>query len=386
MDELAALSKSNLAKFKDWRRRDGKITLIILHDQMANIRVFLRWCEEKEIVADGLADNVEMPDVEEGDMVSYVRLDTESAERIIAYHQQFRYTTRGFAMFGLMWEGLCRLGGVRSLDLEDYNREEGYITLTHSPEEGTPLKNGASNEDTEHGGGEREINLPEWVCQSLNEYLDGTSDPSHPQRIDVKDEYGRKPLFSTRNGRVFHSTIRRDLYRITQPCRYGQGCPYNRDPDKCDARNDNSRLSQCPSSVSPHPVRRGGICHQIKQGVNKDTICNRANVSRNVLDTHYDIRTREEARRQRRKELMKHLDGYEELKKPTAVETQIPLLQDALQVKRRVKRNLHDPVVQQRVIYGTAMFAIFVSLVSIYFAFLGIGIDLDNRRLVFEPL
>jgi hypothetical protein len=90
---------------------------------------------------------------------------------------------------------------------------------------------------------------------------------------------------------VSKSTLRRDLYRITQPCRYGAGCPHDRDPEHCESRLDNNLLSTCPSNVSPHPIRRGGICDQLKQGVPKDTICERADVSRKVLNKHYDLRT-----------------------------------------------------------------------------------------------
>jgi len=82
-------------------------------------------------------------------------------------------------------------------------------------------------------------------------------------------------------------------------------------PNTCNARNKNNRLSRCPSNTSPHPVRRGGICHQLNQGVPKQIICERADVSRRVLNRHYDLRTKQEARKQRRKKLQPHLDGYE---------------------------------------------------------------------------
>ena len=211
IEDLSELSSRDFEGFKEWRKKDGNIVLATLHGQLANVRVFTRWCEKVEIVDDGLAEEIDMPDLERSDIVSYVRLDPDPAERIIEYHKQFDYVTREFAEFILMWVSLTRLGDVRALDLEDYNREEGYIVLEHEREEGTPLKNGES--EVEGEGGEREISLPNWVCEILNTYIDGTGDPQHPKRIDVEDENGRKPLFTTRYGRASTSTVRRDLYR-----------------------------------------------------------------------------------------------------------------------------------------------------------------------------
>lgn len=277
VEDLSELSSQNFEGFKSWRQRDGNIVLATLDGQLSNIRSWIRWCEQVELVEQGLADSIEMPDLDPSDEVSYVRLSAEAAEQIREYYDQLDYVPREYAEWVLMWEVLLRLGGVRSLDLDNYNREEGYIELEHDPEEGTPLKNGESKVEGE--GGERELNLPDWVCEILNTYIDGTGDPNDPKRIEAEDEYGRKPLFTTEKGRVSESTVRRDLYRITQPCRYGAACPHERDPTDCEARQDSNRYSYCPSNVSPHPVRRGGICHQINQGVPKETICDRADVS-----------------------------------------------------------------------------------------------------------
>ncbi len=387
IDDLSELSEQDLQGLHDWRKQDENINLTSLHGQLADIRVFLRWCEKAEVISDELADEMEIPDEEDIDDVSYVRIDAEEANRIIEYHQQYPYVTRAFAEFVVMWAGLCRLGDVRSLDLDNYDRDGGYIELEHDLDEETPLKNGESDGDTEHGGGEREVNLPNWACDVLNRYIDGTGDDQHPQRISGTDDYGRQPIFTTERGRISKSTLRKDLYRITQPCRYGRECPYDKDPDSCEARNDYDLLSQCPSSVSPHPVRRGGICDQIKRGVDKDIICNRADVSRPVLDKHYDIRSREEAREQRREELKKVLDGYEEPEelRPTTWQEQIPVLYDVTRMKRRAEKHWNDPSTRTRLVKGFAGYAVFVALVAVNFGFLGIGIDPVSWEVVVSP-
>ena len=308
LEDLSNLSSRNLEEFREWRKQDGNIGLATLHGQLMNIRAMIKWCERTEIVESGLADKIDMPDLDDSDIVSFVRLQAETAELIMEYNLQFGYVTRQFAEFALIWGALLRLGDVRSLDLDDYKRDEQYIKLTHNGEEGTPLKNGPCT--AENHGGERRINLPDWLCEILNTYIDGTGNSHEPQRIDAEDDYGRKPLFTTKYGRVSDTTLRRDLYRVTQPCQYGEPCPHDMDPEECDAKNSNNHLSKCRSNVSPHPVRRGAICYQLKQGVPKDKICGRADVSLKVLNRHYDLRTKEEARIDRRKEYQKHLDGY----------------------------------------------------------------------------
>ncbi|QSG04061.1 tyrosine-type recombinase/integrase [Natranaeroarchaeum sulfidigenes] len=377
IDDLSDLSSRDFEGFKKWRKKDGNIVLATLHGQLANVRVFTRWCETVEIVEQGLADEMDMPDLDRSDIVSYVRLDTETAEQIIEYHRQFDYVTRGFAEFALMWESLNRLGDVRALDLKHYNREEGYIVLEANEEEGTPLKNGES--EVEGEGGEREISLSDWVCEVLNTYIDGTGDPAHPKRIDAEDEHGRKPLFTTRYGRASVSTVRRDLYRITQPCQYGVECPHDRNPNECDARQNNNRLSRCPSNVSPHPVRRGGICHQLKEGVAKDVICGKADVSRKVLNKHYDLRTKEEAREQRRKELKKHLEGYENsptYNQETWLTQELPAVADGIRFTTDYLESLGETPDRTRLAKGLGGYLLFVTMIAINFELLGIGFDM----------
>lgn len=374
-DDLSELSLRDIEGFRQWRKRDENVSLVTLHKQLAKVRVFIRWCEKIEIIADGLADEIDLPDLEPSDVVSHTRLDSESAEKILEYHGQIDYVTRQFAEFALMWAVLTRLGGVRSLDLGHYHREEGYIEIEHNPEEGTPLKNGES--DVEGEGGEREVNLPDSVCEILNRYIDGTGDPNHPKRIEVEDQYGRKPLFTTKSGRVSKSTLRRDLYRITQPCRYGAGCPHDRDPEHCESRLDNNLLSTCPSNVSPHPIRRGGICDQLKQGVPKDTICERADVSRKVLNKHYDLRTKKEAREQRREELREHLEGYDgkpqtRVREPSVFERELPLMSDVMAAKDNYTGSLDNLPDRARIAKGLVGYVAFATFLGFDFALLGI--------------
>ncbi len=162
----------------------------------------------------------------------------------------------------------------------------------------------------------------------------------------------------------------RPRIRISQPCKYGLSCPNDVYPDNCTAAQENRYLSQCPFSRSPHPIRRGRIIHQIKEGVSKATICERADVSRKVLDKHYDLRTKEEARRQRREELKSVLNDYEYNDGSQVVpeaeskyESQVPVLRNLRSLPKFVRDRPRKP--SMRVMKGSAGFFGYVGMVAI---------------------
>lgn len=88
---------------------------------------------------------------------------------------------------------------------------------------------------------------------------------------------------------------------MTRPCVYGN-CPHNRETESCEATDDN-HASQCPSSVSPHPVRRGIITHHLLKDVPQTAVSGRCDVSKDILDQHYDRRSELEKAEQRREYL-----------------------------------------------------------------------------------
>lgn len=390
IDDLASLSSRDIEGFKDWRKRDENIALTTLDGQLSNIRCFIRKCERLEIIEEGLADSIDMPDLDYSDEVSYVRIEASDAQAILDYHQKHDYATRAHAEFALMWDTLCRLGDCRGLDLEDYGKDDegqAYVEFVHRPETGTPIKNGKG--DVEGAGGERKVNVSEWAAEIIDEYI-------KEKRETATDDYGRDPLFTTVGGRPVTSTVRRDIYKITQPCRYTQDCPVGRDPEQCEAKNDSDLLPRCPPNVSPHPVRRGGICHQLNNGVAKGTICERADVSMEVLNKHYDLRTKEEARVQRREKLEKHLDGYgtpdqtstsnpEEERTLTARERLrecSPLVDDIASATDRYDGLVPSHSVSSRTMRGVAGYALFVLMTGINFGLLGIGFDPISMKLI----
>jgi hypothetical protein len=118
----------------------------------------------------------------------------------------------------------------------------------------------------------------------------------------MTDEHGREPLFTTKNGRLAGTTIRETLYKVTRPCFYGSECPHGRDTDDCEATTYGYH-SKCPSSVSPHSVRRGSITNHLSEDVPEKVVSDRMNVGMDVLDKHYDKRSEEVKVEQRREYL-----------------------------------------------------------------------------------
>lgn len=58
--------------------------------------------------------------------------------------------------------------------------------------------------------------------------------------------------------------------------------------------------SKCPSSRSPHALRRGSITHHLREGTPEKVVSDRMNVSSDILERHYDRRSEREKMESRR--------------------------------------------------------------------------------------
>lgn len=272
----------DIADFRlDRREEIGEVTL---YNQMSVLRVFIRWLQSRDLVSNGLAENMllEQPD----NVTRNQKIDASTAEAILDYLEKYEYATLRHTAFTLLWHTGMRLGAIRSLDLNDYNPEEHYVELHHRPETETPLKNG---EDSE-----REVNLAISVCTIIDDYL---KRKHHP----VEDEYSRNPLLTTEQGRASDSNLREHITSLTRPCHYSNHCPHDRDLSDCEA-TERIYAARCPSSVSPHDLRRSSVTHLLDEGHRKELVADRVDMTVKTLDKHYDKRTESEKRRLRRDE------------------------------------------------------------------------------------
>lgn len=286
IDDMNGLTGRNLHQYKIWRSQD--VNNVTLKNQLGTVRQFLAFCESIDAVSPGLSEKLELPDLGFKEDVSDTMLSPEEAEKILPYLEKYEYGTVRHVIFLLLWHTGIRTSTLRAFDVDDFSGSENYIEAVHRPN--TPLKNRTQ--------GERQINLNDEVVNVIENYLE----MNHPQ---VEDDSGRMPLIGTKKGRAHDTTIRNHIYRVTRPCHYLNECPHDRDREECEAAN--SRLaSKCPSSVSPHAIRKGSITYHRNNGWPAKAVSDRADVSQEVLDRHYDKGTKSE-KRERRKEFLNNL-------------------------------------------------------------------------------
>lgn len=250
---------------------------------LSTIRQFIRFCESIDGVHGGIADKIVLPNRQENARTE--TLEADEATTILSYLRKYHYASRTHTLMAVLWHTGIRTGTVQALDLADFQPERERLRIRHRPETGTPLKNKER--------AERYIALSTDVSEAIADYIE-------THRHDVTDESGREPLFTTRNGRPAKNSIRRNIYAATRPCSTGQGCPHGRDLDDCKAAKQSNAASQCPSTVSGHPIRRGAITHYLRRDVPERVVSDRMNVSQDVLEEHYDQRTESEKTEQRR--------------------------------------------------------------------------------------
>jgi len=300
IENLNEVRGRELRKFKSWCKENTENSKVSLNGILAVIRRFLVFCVSIEAVSEDVPSKVPISNLSDNEEVCYEKPPQEQVERVLEYLETYEPGSRRHVEYAIMKEIGNRVGGLRGIDIEDIDLDDQAIRFRHRPEKdadakGTPLKNGTD--------GQRSVNISKELADLIRQYL------NNPDRDDVTDKFGRNPLFTTDSGRPTVDTIRRDLYKLTRPCVYSDTCPHDRDIETCEAVK-NANASECPSSHSPHPLRRWSIEHQIDRGVPKEDLCDRVDVSVPVLNKHYDTRSEERKRKQRLKVLERLYEGY----------------------------------------------------------------------------
>lgn len=313
IENLNDLSSRDVFRYESARRAED-LAMSTLNNQIGTLKQFLAFCERIQAVEEDLPLRIEVPTSDEfREMVNETKLTTARADKILATLGRYEYASRRHAMFLLMWHTGCRIGGVRALDLDDlYFGEDDLERLRHrddvdeavlevvelpfvfsqhrpDTEPPTPLKN-------KHQGA-RPVALDGEVADVLSDYV-------RVNRVSREDPSGRRPLFTTEQGgsaRVSGSSIRREIYIVTQPCRYDE-CPHDRDPDDCEAR-EHGLEARCPSSRSPHPIRTGRITDLRDQDWPPEVVGERVDATPETIRLHYDLPDKIRRMQSRRKYL-----------------------------------------------------------------------------------
>jgi integrase len=282
---LNELTGRRLHEYRLWRRNEGDLSKVSEKTQMDTLRVFIRWLESTDSVETDLSEKVLSPTITPKENARDVMLDAERAENVLTHLEKYEYASLQHVSTVLMWHTMMRVGAVHALDFGDYNADDQYIEVHHRPETGTAIKNKKD--------GERLVALSQQTCELLDDWI-------VDRRPDSVDDYERSPLLATSQGRASKTTLRDYVYRYTRPCVHDETCPHDRNPGDCVAM-DRDHASKCPSSVSPHAIRRGSITHSLNEEMPDKVVSDRANVSQTVIDQHYDRRTEREKMEQRRK-------------------------------------------------------------------------------------
>lgn len=264
---------------------DPPCNSVTMQGQVSTLRRFLEVLGNYGYVSPNLAENIQLPKTTDEEESRDVLIDSGRANAILDFLREYRYASPQHVTFLLMWRSGARRGGIRALDLKDFDRDEMALSFEHRPDTGTPLKNGKR--------GERDVGLTSSVCTVIEDYIDS------PNRVRVLDDENRHPLITTEFGRPSPSTIQNWVYNLTRPCEIGEPCPHDYDPTSCEfTRYDNA--SGCPSSVSPHAIRRGSITAFRNAGTPREVVSDRGDVSEKILMKHYDKASKRQQMRRRR--------------------------------------------------------------------------------------
>ncbi|SDJ62813.1 Phage integrase, N-terminal SAM-like domain [Halovenus aranensis] len=289
IEQISMLTGYDFELYQDDRAAD--LSPISLEKQMMLLKRFINFCEDIELVEPGLADAVHVPQADPDDRVSKEKLETEDARAQLQFFRERSnglYGTKWHAALEVLWHTGARIGGLRALDLQDYDSDDLVLSFRHRPKTGTPLKNKRN--------GERDVGILPAVADALDEYI-------AEHRNNKHDEHSRAPLFTTRMkmARPSHNGLRCWVYQATQPCWHTDDpCPHDRKRDTCDW-TQSSKSSKCPSSRSPHAIRTGSITFHRDQGFDPEDTARRVNASLRTIQRHYDQPSRRQELEERRR-------------------------------------------------------------------------------------
>lgn len=261
----------HIKEYRDYRR--PRLNDTSMKNELRTIRQFLQFGVAMEAVEPALPEAFAqvIPSLSKNEESSDTMISRERVITILDYLDEFQKASREHALFLLLWDTGARISRLQSLDLGDFDPEQGTVTFRNRPDSGTRLKNGQSSE--------RMNILSKDTVRVLVAYI-------RHNRRDRTDEYGRKPLLTTKFGRHATSTVRRITYELTQPCMHSE-CPHNKDRETCEFLEHGHR-SKCPSSLSPHLIRTGRITDLRNRGLRISHVAGRVDAVPDTIRAYYD--------------------------------------------------------------------------------------------------
>jgi len=265
-------------------RRNGGYAPSTLEAYLCDFRAMVEHAESYGGVQRGLSDVITVPSPSGENSRKHIVLEESRAEAISEYLNKYEYASRRHVEFQMIWDCGLRIGALRSLDMDDFVRDDPdfspHLRLMDRPNQGTGLKNGAKSERRVFVRPETEKVLKAWITD---------------RRPEAADEFGRKPLLTTQYGRVSEDAIKKDMQRATAPCFLG---------NPCEGCNGDDHNKKCPEALSPHPIRRGAITRDLNEGMIPEHVSERYDTGVEVIRRHYDARGDGDKMRVRREAYM----------------------------------------------------------------------------------
>jgi site-specific recombinase XerD len=272
IETVSDLNRWNVGAYTD-HLLDQDYARVTVASRQKKTKTWLKYLEGQGVIQLGLHLAIETLKLTDDEQTSDQQLEPEDARVLLDFYRnstEWR-STRRHAVLEVLWHVGCRMSGLQALDLKDYDPESGDLKFRNRPDKGTRLKRGKTHE--------RNVTLSETPNEILRFYV-------ARERSDIRDEHGRKPLFPTRQGRPSRSAVRGWMYQATQPCMAVE-CPHGRRRPNCEYVPRDA-ASQCPSTRSPHAIRRGSITWQRNLGFDEDTVASRAAATPSVIRRYYD--------------------------------------------------------------------------------------------------
>jgi len=295
IDRVGDLNEWTIEQYEQYAHAREDWSPITIKNKLQTLKQFLEFLGEKGAFDGYLHPAVTVPDLDRSQEVNTDKWDKSDAIPQLQYmrNSPVWYGTFEHAALEVEWFTARRVQAISGLDLEDYTRYPDdndpangpYLDFNHRADQGTRLKNKLDSEDP--------VEISEDVADVLDRYI-------ARERNDKRDENGREPLFTTRQGRASIAKIRGATYLATQPC-IRIACPHGENVKKCEFRK-RDHASKCPSSRSPHRIRTGSIQWQLDQGIAPEDVADRVDASVDTIRRHYDVPDdREKMENRRRK-------------------------------------------------------------------------------------
>ncbi len=264
-------------------REEAEVAPMTLKGHLMAVKQLLKYLASIDVVGPDLHEKVNLPDVSKDDETSDDLLEEHHAKTLLSYYRDSVawFGTPRHTTLEVLWHVGPRISGVRALDLQDFNPDERVLHFRHRPP--TRLKDGSDHE--------RDVLISEPVVDALEHYI-------ARDRPEVHDDHGRKPLFSTNQGRASEATIRAWSYLATQPC-VEVSCPHGNRRETCEY-TERTHASKCPSSRSPHAIRTGSITWQLNNGLSYVKVATRVAASPETIRRYYDKPDHEDELERRR--------------------------------------------------------------------------------------